>query len=190
MQLHERSIGGFRLSPKPPTRLDEGSSSRCSRRKRDAQSCQPISTAVQQYSVTPTASRKSTKTIKPTRLTIRRRTRRIQPKKSPVERAVFDWRNPTVKEMAQLRVSHRFMACETTTGTPINVNPVNVGTKQDNNKRLTEKQHTQPTKQCQGSEHTPYWLGHLQDPCFSVTAVLRPTYEHVHERHGTASSPN
>ena len=85
VQLHESSFGGFRLSPKPSTRWDEGSSSRCSRRKREAQSCQPISPAVQQYSLTPTASRKSTKTIKSTRLTIRRRTRRIQSEKSPVE---------------------------------------------------------------------------------------------------------
>ena len=88
MQLHERSFGGFRPSPKPPTCWDEGSSSRCSRRQREAQSCQPISPAVQQYSLTPTASRKSTKAIKSTRLTIRRRTRRIQSKKSqsPVEK--------------------------------------------------------------------------------------------------------
>ena len=89
MQLHERSFGGFRLSPKSPTRWDEGSSSRCSRRQREAQSCQPISPAVQQYSLTPTASRKSTKTIKSTRLTIRRRTRRIQSKKNPVEKGRF-----------------------------------------------------------------------------------------------------
>ena len=89
MRLHERSFGGFRLSPKPPTCWDEGSSSRCSRRQREAQSCQPISPAVQQYSLTPTASRKSTKTIKSTRLTIRRRTRRIQSKKSPVEKGRF-----------------------------------------------------------------------------------------------------
>ena len=89
MQLHDRSFGGFRLSQKPPTRWDEGSSSRCSRRKREAQSCQPISTAVQQYSLTPTASRKTTKTIKSTRLTIRRRTRRFQSKKSPVEKGRF-----------------------------------------------------------------------------------------------------
>ena len=89
VQLHERSLGGFRLSPTPPTRWDEGSPSRCSRRKREAQSCQPIPTAVQQYSLTPTASRKSTKTIKSTRLTIRRRTRRIQSKKSPVEKGRF-----------------------------------------------------------------------------------------------------
>ena len=89
MQLHERSFGGFRLSPKPPTRWDEGSSSRCSRRQRQAQSCKPISPAIQQYSLTPTASRKSTKTIKSTRLTIRRRTRRIQSKKSPVEKGRF-----------------------------------------------------------------------------------------------------
>ena len=91
VQLRKRSFGGFRLSPKSSTRWDESSSSRCSRRKREAQSCQPISTAVQQYSLTPTASRKSTRTIKWTRLTIRRRTRRFQSK-----RAVFDWRNPTV----------------------------------------------------------------------------------------------
>ena len=64
MHLHERSFGGFRLSPKPPTRWDEGSSSRCSRRKREAQSCQPISPAVQQYSLTLTAFRNSTKTTK------------------------------------------------------------------------------------------------------------------------------
>ena len=64
MQLHERSFGDFRLSPKPPTRWDEGSSSRCWRRKRQAQSCQPISPAVQQYSLTPTASRNSTKNYK------------------------------------------------------------------------------------------------------------------------------
>ena len=89
MQLHERSFGGFRLSPKPPTRWDKGSSSRCSRRKREAQSCQPISPAVQLYSLTPTASRKSTKTIKSTRLTIKRRTRRIQSRKSPVENGPF-----------------------------------------------------------------------------------------------------
>ena len=87
MQLHERTCGGFRLSPKPPTRWDEGSSSRCSRRKREAQSC--LSTAVQQYSLTPTASRKSTKTIKWTRRAIRRRTRRFQSKKRPVEKGRF-----------------------------------------------------------------------------------------------------
>ena len=49
VQLHERSFGGFRLSPKPRNRWDEGSSSRCSRRKREAQSCQHISTAAQKY---------------------------------------------------------------------------------------------------------------------------------------------
>ena len=82
------SLWRFRLSPKPPTRWDDGSSSRSSRRKREAHSCQPISTAVQQYSLTPTASTKSTKTTKSTRLTIRR-TRRIQPKKCPVEKGRF-----------------------------------------------------------------------------------------------------
>ena len=76
VQLHKRSFGGFRLSPKPPTRWDEGSSSRCSRRMREAQSCQSISTAVQQCTLTPTAPRKSTKTIKSTRLTIRSRSPR------------------------------------------------------------------------------------------------------------------
>ena len=55
------AFGGFRLSPKPPTRWDEGSPSRCSPRKREAQSCQPVSTAVQQYSLTPTSSMKRTK---------------------------------------------------------------------------------------------------------------------------------
>ena len=44
----------------------------------------PFSTAIQQYSLTPTASRKSTKTVKSTRLAIRRRTRRIQSKKDRV----------------------------------------------------------------------------------------------------------
>ena len=34
------------------------------------------------------------------------------------------------------------MARKTTTDTPINVNPVNVGTKQDNNVRPTGNQHT------------------------------------------------
>ena len=48
-----------------------------------------FSTLIQQYSLTPTASRKSTKTIKSTRLPIRRRTRRIQSKKSPVEKGRF-----------------------------------------------------------------------------------------------------
>ena len=81
MQLHERSFGGFRLSPKPPTRWDEGSSSRCSRRQREAQSCRPISPCVQQYSLTPTASRNSTKTIKSTRLT----TDDKKDQKNPVE---------------------------------------------------------------------------------------------------------
>ena len=75
VQLYERSFGGFRLSPKPPTRWDEDSSSRCSRRERVGQSCQPISTAVQQYSLKPTASRKSTRIKKSTRLTIRIRNR-------------------------------------------------------------------------------------------------------------------
>ena len=88
-QLHERSFGGVRLSPQPPTRGDEGSPSRCSRRRREAQSCQPISTVIQQYSLTPTASRKTTRTKKSTRLTIRKRTRRIQSKKSPVKKGRF-----------------------------------------------------------------------------------------------------
>ena len=35
VQPHERSFGGFRSSSKPPTRWDEGSSSRCPRRKRE-----------------------------------------------------------------------------------------------------------------------------------------------------------
>ena len=43
VQLHERSFGGLQLSPKLPTRWDNGSPSRCSRRQREAQSCQPIS---------------------------------------------------------------------------------------------------------------------------------------------------
>ena len=96
VQLHERSFGGFRLSPKPPSRWDKGSPSRCSRRKREAQSYQRISPAVHQYSLTRTASRKSTKTIKSTRLTIRRRTIRISRKKVQSKRAVLDWRNRTV----------------------------------------------------------------------------------------------
>ena len=89
MQLHERSFGGFRLSPKPPTLWDEGSSSRCSPIKREAQSCHPISTAVQQYSLTPFASRKSAKTIKSTRLTIRRKTRRFQTKNKSSRKGPF-----------------------------------------------------------------------------------------------------
>ena len=61
------SFGGFRLSPKPPTRWDESSSSRCSRRQRETQlptdfAC--CTAVLPQYSLTPTASRKSTKTIK------------------------------------------------------------------------------------------------------------------------------
>ena len=47
-----------------------------------------VSSVIQQYSLTPTVSRKSTRTIKSTRLTIRR-TRRIQSKKSPVEKGRF-----------------------------------------------------------------------------------------------------
>ena len=46
-------------------------------------------TPIQQYSLTPTASRRSTKTMKSTRVTIRRRTRRIQSKTSPVEKGRF-----------------------------------------------------------------------------------------------------
>ena len=47
-------------------------------------------TAIQQYCLTPTASRESsTKTIKSTRLTIRRRTRKTQTKKSQVEKRRF-----------------------------------------------------------------------------------------------------
>ena len=89
VQLHERSFGGFHLSPKPPTRWDEGSSSRCSRRKREARRRHPISTAVQQYSLTPTAAGKSTNFMEWTRLTIRRRTRRFQSNKSSVEKGRF-----------------------------------------------------------------------------------------------------
>ena len=76
----------------PWTRVRRARSTRCSRGTREAQSCQPIfdcHRAGQQYSLTPTTSRKSTKTIKSTRLTTRRRTRRIQSKKSPVEKGRF-----------------------------------------------------------------------------------------------------
>ena len=87
VQLYERSLNGFLLS-KSSTRRDERSSSRCSRRKREARSCQPISTAVQQYSLTPTACRNSKKTTKPARLAIRR-TRNTQSRKSPVGKGGF-----------------------------------------------------------------------------------------------------
>ena len=96
MQLHERTKL-WRLSAKPKaTNWDEGLSSRCSGRKRETQSRQPISTPVQQYSLTPTASRKSTKTIKPTRLTRTEERPESSRKKKQSKRAVFDWRNPTV----------------------------------------------------------------------------------------------
>ena len=106
MQLHELSFGGFTLSPKPPTRCAERSSSRCSRRKRDARSCQPISTFVQQYSLTPTASRKDTKIIKSTRLTTRRRARRYQSKKSPVEKGRF-----RLAESDRIRNDLKYLCC-------------------------------------------------------------------------------
>ena len=77
------SSGGFRLSPTPPIRLNEGSS----RAKHRA--ANRFWTAIQLYFLTSTAFRKSTKTIKSTRLTIRRRIRRIQSKKSPVEKGRF-----------------------------------------------------------------------------------------------------
>ena len=63
--------------------MDEGSS----RAKHIA--ANRFSTAIQQYSLTPTASRKSTKTLESNRLTIRKRTRRIQSKKIPVEKGRF-----------------------------------------------------------------------------------------------------
>ena len=109
MQRHERSFGGFRLSPTPPTRLDEGSSrvkrallarnarstlgrrfvtreARVARGERAKhRAANRVSSAIQQYSLTPTASRKSTKTIKSTRLTVGRKDTRIQSKNSPVE---------------------------------------------------------------------------------------------------------
>ena len=85
---------GFRLSPTPPTRLDKGPSRAkhallAKNARSTAESCQPIfdcHTAVQQYSLTPTASKKSTKTLKSTRPTIRRGTRRIQWEKNPAEK--------------------------------------------------------------------------------------------------------
>ena len=103
------SFGGSRLSATPRTWLWRLSAQPkatntlgrgfveplLAEKAREAQSCQPISTAVQQYSLTPTVSRKSTKTIKSTRLTTTR-TRRFQSKKVQSNRAAFDWRNPTV----------------------------------------------------------------------------------------------
>ena len=86
------SFGGFRLSPTPPTRLDEGSSRvKHALLAKNARSTEMPTgfRRIQQYSLTPTASRKSTKTIKSTRLTIRRRARRTQSKKSPVEKGRF-----------------------------------------------------------------------------------------------------
>ena len=97
------SFGGSRLSATPRTYLWRLSAKPkatkslgrgfveplLSERAPEAQSCQPISTAVQQYSRTPNASRKSTKTKKCTRLTIRRRTRRFQSKTNPAEKGRF-----------------------------------------------------------------------------------------------------
>ena len=94
MQRHERSFGGFRLSP-TPTRGFVAREARVAREERaKPRAANRFSTAIQQYSLTPTASRKSTKTIKSTRLTIRRRTRRIQPKKSPVVEGRFRLAEP------------------------------------------------------------------------------------------------
>ena len=104
MQRHERSFSAFRLSPTPPTRLDQGSSraknallarndareERVAREERaEHRAANRVSSAIQQYSLTPTASGKSTKTIKSTRPTIRRTTRKIQSKKSPVQKGRF-----------------------------------------------------------------------------------------------------
>ena len=55
------------------------------------------STAIQQlYSLTPAASRMTTKSIKSTRLTIRRRPRRIQWRKFQSEQVLFQLMDPTV----------------------------------------------------------------------------------------------
>ena len=60
------------------------------------------------------------------------------------------------------------MACKTTADTPINVNPVNVRTKDDYNIRPTEKQHTTNRAMTGARAHTCDthidWLGLLQ-PC-------------------------
>ena len=94
MQRHERSFGGFWLSPNatnPLGRRFVASEARVAREERAKhKAANRFSTAIQQYSLTPTAStnRKNTKTTKSTRLTIRR-TRRIQSKKSLVEKGRF-----------------------------------------------------------------------------------------------------
>ena len=92
MQRHECSFGGFRLSPTPPTRLDDGLSRAkhvaCGKRTKHRAS-KRLSTAIQQCSFTPPASRNSTKTTKSARLTIRRGSRTIQSKKSSVEKSRF-----------------------------------------------------------------------------------------------------
>ena len=70
---HEGSFGGFWLSPTPPTRFG-GRSSRVARGARtEHRASNRFSTAIQQYSLAPTASRTSTETLKSTRRTIRGR---------------------------------------------------------------------------------------------------------------------
>ena len=89
VQLHERGFL-WRLSAKPKATNSLGRGFVEPLLAKKARSTElNISTAVQQYSLTPTASRKSTKTMKSTRLTIRTRTRRIQSKTSPVEEGRF-----------------------------------------------------------------------------------------------------
>ena len=90
MQRHERSFGGFRLSPTPPTRSDESSS--CAKHALLAENARstefPTDLRLPHSGTPPTASRKSATTMQWTRLT-RRRPRRIQSKQSPVKKGRF-----------------------------------------------------------------------------------------------------
>ena len=85
VQRHERSFGSIRLSPTPPTCLDEGSS--CAKHALLAENAR--STAL------PTNFRLPYSSI-PSHQPLLGRTRRIQSKKVQLKRAVFDCRNPMV----------------------------------------------------------------------------------------------
>ena len=68
------------------------------------------------------------------------------------------------------------MACKTTADTPINVNPVNVGTKQDNNVRPTGNQHTTNRAMAGVKAHTLVGPSAIMlDPCIWLCMPLLTT---------------
>ena len=102
MQRHIRSFGGFRLKSNATNQLERGfvacgARVACGERAKH-RAANRFSTAIQQHSSTPSHQQppEEHKNYKIDSTDDRKKDQNIQSKKVQSQRAVFDWRNPTV----------------------------------------------------------------------------------------------